>query len=347
MALKFPQDLVAWRKWQQSRHRLRRFRSALTAPSEQVFNIYASGSSPQLMVAIDATTPTALSAFIAPILRLESQHVIIVASVNLSGFLPPTWTSVASGVSREKTMEHLNDCVSIAGCYSGGHYLAAGNLAHSFSSSRDLPNVVSQHGLLTPFAPPLPLGSHLLAFSEADALFWKSGRHDVTSEVVGSQLLWEAQQHPVTSLESEVPQFLGQLHGAELPRSVTAGTAEQFCLATGASYRPHPSEKDILSRMQHRRWERKGIHVERSSEALADSSRPVVSIFSTGVLEAAAAGIPSWVTLSQPVPWVSEFWERYNMSPWGADPTPTPDIPKLEPARAISNSLQNMMGGNS
>ena len=35
--------------------------------------------------------------------------------------------------------------------------------------------MVVQHGILTPFMAPLPVGAHLLAWSEADAAFWASG----------------------------------------------------------------------------------------------------------------------------------------------------------------------------
>ena len=45
-----------------------------------------------------------------------------------------------------------------------------------------------------PQAPPLPVGATLLAFSEADAEFWVSGRRDVTTHAVGSQLLYLAAQ---------------------------------------------------------------------------------------------------------------------------------------------------------
>ena len=52
-----------------------------------------------------------------------------------------------------------------------------------------------QHGALTPYAPPLPDDCTVLAWSEADGEFWRSGRDDVRIETVGSQLLWEAGDH--------------------------------------------------------------------------------------------------------------------------------------------------------
>ncbi|MDT0193774.1 MULTISPECIES: hypothetical protein [unclassified Arthrobacter] len=190
---------------------------------------------------------------------------------------------------------------------------------------------------MTPHAPPLPEDAHLLAFSDADAEFWRSGRCDVTWDVVGSQLLWTAgAQGSGRVSEDARPVFLGQLHGAELPRSGFARAATLFCTTTGAMYRPHPSETDRLSRLQHALWERRGVTLDRSGIPLAELNAPIASVFSTGVLEAAARGIPAWVTYPSPPAWLEEFWERYGMSRWGTEPTPAPARPDLEPARAIA-----------
>ncbi|MBK5237609.1 MAG: hypothetical protein JJE28_00670 [Actinomycetales bacterium] len=235
---------------------------------------------------------------------------------------------------------------SVSVVVSAGHYMPVGAVAEEWSRSIGALFVVIQHGLMTPYAPPLPKGAHLLAFSEADASFWASGRTDITSEAVGSQLLWKAQQNQGRSLVSELPLFLGQLHGAELPRSLSAKTAATFCREVGAEYRPHPAETDILSRMQHARWAKQGIVIDSSMISLLENPRPVVSIFSTGVLEAAAAGIPSWVTISRPVAWVSEFWDRYGMAQWGGEPTPAPLVPQKEPAKAIAEVLVKIVGNS-
>jgi hypothetical protein len=183
---------------------------------------------------------------------------------------------------------------------------------------------------------PLPSGAHLLAFSAQDADFWRSGRTDVTTEVIGSELLWNAAHRPRPAVgDATTPVFLGQLHGAELPRAISGGTAFAFCRDGAARYRPHPAETDRLSRWQHEIWRRRGIRFA-APGGLLDEPRPVVSIFSTGVLEAAAAGIPAWVTCVRPPAWVQEFWERYGLRPWGGAPTPPPPQPDIEPARAIA-----------
>ena len=87
---------------------------------------------------------------------------------------------------------------------------------------------------------------------------------------------------------------------AELPRDVFAEAAETFCRAERATYRPHPSERDRRSVATHARWEASGITIDRSGIPLRELGAPVVSVFSTGVLEAAAAGLPAWVDPRRP-----------------------------------------------
>ena len=202
-----------------------------------------------------------------------------------------------------------------------------------------------QHGLLTPYAPPLPPGAQLLAWSEQDAAFWRSGRSDITTDVVGSQLLWDAAQDPGPRIEDIRPVFLGQLHGAELPRAGMTRATVVFCRRTSATYRPHPSERDLASRLQHVAFERVGIEVNRSAIPLRDLRRPVAAAFSTGLLEAAARGVPAWAFYPSPPAWLRDFWHRYGLSQWGDDPTPTPPQPDDEPAAAVARHL--MSGGGS
>ena len=200
-----------------------------------------------------------------------------------------------------------------------------------------------QHGLLVPQAPPLPVGCTLLAFSEADAEFWASGRRDVTTHAVGSQLLYLAAQK-AAGAEAQKPNdlepiFLGQMHGAELPRASFAYASHSFLKKFGGTYRPHPSEKDKLSVLTHKLWEKEGIRIDRSGTPLNEVPNPVVSIFSTGVLEAAIRGIPAWVYHPAPPAWLVEFWDRYGMNQWGQEPTPPPVQPKKEPAQRIAELM--------
>jgi hypothetical protein len=203
-----------------------------------------------------------------------------------------------------------------------------------------------QHGLLTPYAPPLPPTARLLAFTEADASFAASGRDDVVAAEVGSQLLWEAgaRTSPRSDFSDSRPVYLGQLHGAELPRTAKAHAASTFCRAHGATYRPHPAEADFASRIQHDLWELRGITIDRSGQTLSELGRPVVSVFSTGILEAAAHGVPAWVSYPSPPRWLAEFWDRYSMGRWGRVPTAAPPRPQREPAAAIADEVAKVLG---
>ncbi|PPG35630.1 RNA-binding protein [Pseudoclavibacter sp. RFBG4] len=343
MGLKFSNDLDAWHRWQESRSLKQQFvkhlRRAHQAPE---FFLLANGPEPRLLVPIEAPKPSTIAAYTAPLRFLGEEQIAVLAPSDVSHLLEGHWTSTR--VSGRDLPEILH---GIRAVFSAGSYLPAGELAYEWSQQLGARFVVAQHGLTTPFAPPLARGSHLLAFSDSDADFWKSGRRDVSHEVVGAQILWNAAQRKraATDTRDAKPVFLGQLHGAELPRRISAKTAQRFCRATGAEYRPHPSETDRLSRIQHSVWQRRGIEFENSGRTLGELHRPVVSVFSTGVLEAAAAGEQAWVTCVDAPDWVLDFWERYGLSQWGEDPTPAPPVPQTEPAQSIAASLARILEG--
>ncbi|RYB94636.1 hypothetical protein EUA93_09950 [Nocardioides oleivorans] len=225
-----------------------------------------------------------------------------------------------------------------------GHYTEIGTAAFELAESHGLPFFVSQHGALTPFAPPLPRAAHLLAWSELDGEFWTSGRADVTVSVTGSQLLWGAS--PGLDTGSERPSgptaasgpltYLGQGHAAEISRARLARAALSTCREHGAVYRPHPSERDVTSRAVLAAYARAGVVVDTRGVPLAELAAPIVSVFSTGVLEAAARGRDAWVDFPRPPTWLGEFWERYAMHRLGTLPTPPPEQPAQEPARHIA-----------
>ncbi|WCC80125.1 prephenate dehydrogenase [Cutibacterium equinum] len=200
---------------------------------------------------------------------------------------------------------------------------------------------VVQHGLLTPWSPPLTPGDHLFAWSEADADYQVAGRDDVTSEVVGSQMLWKASRLPKAQVLDDTPVMLGQLHGTEIGRGHKQRIYTEFCTSTGALYRPHPNEADAISRAQHRVMRRCGVQIEKTKRSLVEEGRPVVSIFSTGTLEAACRGLPAWVHHPVPPAWIEDFWSRYNLSRWGSSPTQPYESPELEPALAVARALSD------
>jgi hypothetical protein len=343
MGLIHASDLAAWRRWQESRHRLRQLRHAVrpgpgTQPERFVLATY--DPEPRLLVALDSSSPTSHAALVEPLAGLDLPVAVLSAGPAPDLARPPlTQQDVGTDVP-----DALRGVVAVA---SLGHYLPRGELAHHWARGLGAGSVVVQHGALTPYAPPLPRGAHLLAWSDADADFWRSGRGDVEHEAVGSQLLWRAGLVTGAGAPSSTSDrrltYLGQMHAAELSRARLVRAAAAHCRAHDAVYRPHPSERDRLSRLAHDGFRRLGITVD-GSTPLARLAGPVVSVFSTGVIEAAAQGRDAWVDFPRPPAWLAEFWERYGMHRSGRAPTPPPPRPDVEPARRIAEVLREVAG---
>lgn len=353
IGLDHPEDLTAWSRWQRRRNVLRETKAAASTllqrrePSVDAVVLHVADGDPRLLVALDATTPTKIAALIRPMRHLAGRvPVAVLAPGDISAQLPGEGWAVRriprtlAGLDAQRgsggTLSRIDSVMS------AGHYLPVGSLLDAWAQSHGLRKWIVQHGLLTPKAPPLPHEAHLLAFTEADGRFWASGRRDIEIHPVGSQLLHEAGRLArVGTKTSAAPVFLGQLHGVELSKPGLVASTRRFCRDTGAVYRPHPGEKDLFSRTIHRWWEREGIEFDRSGEALTDLRSPVVSTFSTGVLEAAARGLDAWVYHSRPPAWLREFWQRYGMNQWGEAPTPAPDPLHDEPARLIADIVSH------
>ena len=381
MGLRHPESLTDWLAWSSSRRPVRlvvaasrtrlRPRSGERAQLPQ-WVVRLGGPAPRVLVAVDAFSPSNWAALLQPLRHLPTDQVAVLspagpwpdrhasswravtvppglaAEVGPAGAGPGAPSSVASWLADTPALATIR-VVLVA-----GHYLPLGAAGYALATRRGLPVVIVQHGLLTPHAPPLPAGAELLAWSLADADFWRSRRTDVGVRVVGSQLLWaatadQAQQrarHPVwAEWDGELrdrPVYLGQLHAAELARSGLAHAAYRFCRQNDAIYRPHPSEGDRVSRAIHAAWQRRGIRIDRAGRPIGDPPTPVVSVFSTGVLEAAARGLPAWVDHPNPPRWLVEFWSRYRMARWGRAPTPAPAQPITEPARLVAARLAEL-----
>lgn len=350
-----PRSLELWEEWQKSRRpgrqvaraarqslsRVRRASrpedSAETARYTLWTREAGSGTAP-VLIALDSASYSSRNGVMTVLPYLsEGADVLVPAHVELPE-LAEGWTAtVLESPEQELSARGYRAILSL------GHWLGAGSIAQSVADRTGAASYVVQHGALTPLAPPLAEGVQLLSWSQADGDFWRSGREDITVLDVGSQMLWDASKARVDS-EDVDPQaqavFLGQLHGIELPLRVSAGSALAFCRKHGAVYRPHPSEKDAIARAVHAGFARLGVEIEPPTAPLTTSSRPVVSVFSTGVLEAAAKGIPSWVSAQRPPAWLFEFWDRYGMKPYGGEPTPAPEIPSDEPAARIARILE-------
>ncbi len=351
MGLIYPADLEAWSKWQANAHLLRRAKNTLKnifvrarggnastdAPASVAGYLHVPGNKPQILLALDSTSPTSLGSLIRPARWLVPGSYAVWAPEDVTEHLPEgNWQVIAlDEADLDAALEEVQQVLAL------GHYMAWGAAAYRFTQRTGARFITVQHGLHTPYAPPLAPGTHLLAFSQADAEFWISGREDVTYDVVGSQLFWEAAQKPPVEPGAigETPVFLGQMHGAELPRASFARASIKFTREHKAIYRPHPSEKDKLSRLTHSLMSKLGIDIDRSQQPLNQVNNPVVSIFSTGVLEAALRGVPAWVYHPNPPTWVTEFWERYGMNRWGSAPTSAPPVPAQEPAQHIAEYL--------
>ena len=357
--LKYPLDLDAWQAWQRRQKKLKWAKYKLkalldsarsrTIAEEPVHGLlYTRGTKPQVLIVMDSFSPTNRNAILEPLKHLDTVDVALWVPEDASEYLDGQYASERYSrkdwseqeISGDELMRLLPDIRIVL---SAAQFLGRGAAAYEYARAIGAEYWMVQHGLLVPQAPPLPVGCTLLAFSEADAEFWASGRRDVTTHAVGSQLLYLAAQKAagaeVQKQNDLEPIFLGQMHGAELPRASFAYASHSFLKKFGGTYRPHPSEKDKLSVLTHKLWEKEGIRIDRSGTPLNEVPNPVVSIFSTGVLEAAIRGIPAWVYHPAPPAWLVEFWDRYGMNQWGQEPTPAPVQPKKEPAQRIAELM--------
>lgn len=340
--LRHSADLVAWRRWHESRHAVRHavrtVRARVRPDGAELVVVHSPPGGAEILVAVEATHSSFVGAVVAPLVHLPADRTAVVAP---AGWTPPD--TYASHRRSTVALDRLVDLVSPRAVLAAGHYTPIGEAAFALAEQRGLPFLVSQHGALTPYAPPLPRAAHLLAWTDADAAFWTTGRHDVDVTVTGSQLLWQAGLAPATRTSSPGAgplTYLGQGHAAEVSRARLARAALATCREHGAVYRPHPSERDVTSRAVLRAFERAGVRVVTDGPPLVDLEAPVVSVFSTGVLEAAARGRDAWVDFPRPPAWLGEFWERYGMHRLGHSPTPAPVRPDVEPARRVAEVVE-------
>lgn len=313
MGLRFI-DKDSWTKWQVSRRRLHVLKDKLLrrpdgAPVE--LELLVRGNKPRLLVACDSNSPTNHHSLLAPLGDAIDAVIAKPASIDIP--LPAgQLQTIASPDELPSTLEAVATI---------GDHLPVGHWAHELARARGWAQWVVQHGLLTPFAPPPPPGATVLTWSDADSGFLAVGRPDLEFVAVGSPMLAAAAADPAPHVSRfERPVFLGQLHGAELSRRSMTRSVAAFWKMTKATYRPHPREEDKLSRAQHAIWRRMGMEID-ATGSLATLDRPVVAAFSTGILEAAARGVPAWAFQLDPPPWLEEFWDRYGMRRWGDEPT--------------------------
>lgn len=336
MGLIHPFDLDAFRRDEASRQSLGRLRriAHLARPTvNQVdFHVVASSRDADILVAMDSQNISCQAAVGDPLEFLPGERVAVITP------FPPLARDDKQKVDCVRDLDELQRAFpKVSTVVSAGHHVPAGALVHRYARRVGAVCVVVQHGMLLPQAAPLPPEVHVAAWSEADAQFWTTGRNDCVTHVVGSQLLHRAMlsPHRAVALDDQ-PIYVGALHGTELPRRQIEQIARQFCLATGAKYRPHPSEVDLQSRATHAIWKKLGISFADPSIPLLELGAPVVGMWSTGVLEAASAGRPAWVYHPDPPDWLREVWDRYGLAQWGAEPTVTREISTVSPAQRFA-----------
>lgn len=339
-------NLEDWRLWQQAQQpwlrrqwRQMKERRSVQQPLGCSLARWNAGGSRSILVAIDGDRTSLNAAVIAPLEELitKGAEVIVLGR--------PDWLPRVPG--REDVApspDLIQSLRQVAAVLSAGDHMPNGRVAAEVALAAECPHFIVQHGILTPFAPPPPSGAHLLTWSDQDLTFWRSGRRDVSGESTGSQLLWEAQQGTGLRRQGRGSQegvtFLGQLHGAELGRRFTRQTIASLLSTIDVEYRAHPGERDLLSRAQHELWRSQGIRVV-TDQGLSGINQPTLAHFSTGLLEAAASGIPSYGYCARPPVWLLSLWERYEIAAWkNGSESPTSIQPILEPpAQMIAERL--------
>lgn len=348
MELIHPRDLDAWSRWARPSLPRRAVAAARRRGRPEpvaALRLVVLGAEPRALVAMDSANASSRAAAWSALAHRGEHGVAVLAEPAVLDALldgedrPARAVDVASPADLDVLAGSVRSVLGL------GHYLAAGRAAWEWARSRDLPYFVAQHGLITPFAPPLPAGSTLLAFSEQDGDFWTRGSEAAGARVVGSQALYEAARVARPAVVEAPTVFLGQLHGRELGRVDIARQTVGFLRANpGIVYRPHPSEKDVLSRAAHAAMRRAGVEIDAAGRPLPELGADVVSVFSTGVLEAVAGGRRGWVHHAAPPAWLEDFWSRYGMARWipGVNAADQPAetsraaVPVDEPARAVA-----------
>jgi len=337
-------SLAGWRRWQRRRQGVARQAKALIRLRRDeplgFFGKHVGQPGHSVVVALDALSPSQRAALLSPaaLLACRGFNVVTLAPSSMASALAAlglAWQGPGTPAGWEQLGIGAPQAV-----LSVGDYMAAGSAGKELANATTCPYFVVQHGVLTPFAPPPPDGAHLLAWSSEDARFWSSGRDSLRCSVIGSQLLWEAARQRVTPVPGRPLSFLGQLHGAELDWLVTLRTVTSLRQQAAFVYRPHPAEVDIRSKLVHAAWRRRGVTIVPNRESVTDLRAPVAGIFSTGLLEAAAAGLPAYAMCTKPPSWVPELWDRYCIAQLGSSTSTVPKIPFAEPAVQLAELLE-------
>lgn len=345
MALIHPRSLERWQEWRSSRRRVPGIHRALPRPAAPVgapsgFVLHTrEGEGPaRTLLGIDTAEGAAHGGLPAVLPYIHGSAALVTpAGVRIDALDEPGWEH-----RRLETPTEGLDALDITSVLTLGWHLEVGRALHEWAREAEIPGAVVQHDVLTPFAPPLPPEITLLAWTKEDGDFHRAGRDDVAVRVVGSQRFWQASHEAAGAVPvlEDRPVFLGQLSSIELSRRVTLPAAHSYCRSAEALYQPGPGESDRPSRAAHALLRRRGIDFQDPATSIAEQDRPVVTVLSADVLEAALRGLPAWVHAPRAPAWVDEQWERYDMHRAGGEPTPAPAVGADEPARLIAQILE-------
>jgi hypothetical protein len=334
-----------WRQWRirQEGHFGSHRSSPFASPALGVFSAQPEAPSERpVVIALEHLSPTQTASLLRPELALRSREtaVVVIAPIADSKALQSQGLILRYPISADASAVDPKPSAVLA----TSHFSAAGGIAWQLAAQHRAPYIVIQHGVVTPYAPPLPPDCHLFAWTDDDAEFWTSGREDVATSVVGSEIIWQAGQSRVDRLGEEgAICFLGQLHGVELPRRTTVHTVAELRRQRPVVYRPHPDESDLASRFRHALWRRQGVVIDSTKAGLADTHGPVAGIFSTGILEAAASGRSAYAFCVHPPAWLPEFWQRYQMATLEEGRPTVVEIGKREPAQVIADAVEGLI----
>lgn len=201
-----PESMELWREWASSHGLLRRGARSLLRAGRTVTGAGSEPGDPawvlhsrdgdvreRLLIALDDSTSATRAGLLSTLAYLRTGiDVLAPAGLQWPELAGDDWTRIPFDSPRDAAQ------MGTAGVVSTGQDRPAGAAAHVIATRRDIPEFVVQTGPLTPYAAPLPHGARLLAWNEADAEFWRSGRPDVRALDAGSQLLWAAAHEGAT-----------------------------------------------------------------------------------------------------------------------------------------------------